>query len=143
MVGKLLLCRAHLHHSLDESHAGCRLLLVRMNTEQVVNLNLYVMAVRRQEMNRAFLSHGFVADVFQCAHRGRICHAHLCCEVADAVYAAIPHYVFNIDVVADERLFVVVYVYHSDQSVAVLTEIIEERRVLSERVVTVVWEVAR
>ena len=136
------LCRTHLYHSLYEFHARSFLLLYRMDAEQIENLYLYVVAVRRQEVNLAFLLQGLVAGTLQRAHRCSVLHAHLCREVMHAVHAAIPYDVFDVDVVAEDCLTVVVDVDHSDESVSVLSEIIQERRVLSERIIAIARIVA-
>ena len=88
-------------------------------------------------MYPAFLPQSLVACVFQRTHRCRVLHAYLCGEVVNAVHAAIPYDVLDVDIVAEDSLTVVVYVDDSYESVSVQTEIIQERRVLSERIITV------
>ena len=61
--------------------------------------------------------------------------AHLCSHVGHGVYRAIPHDVLDVDVVADEHFAIIVYVDYAHKTVALLTEIIKERRVLTERIV--------
>ena len=46
----------HFHHGVDEVEAGCLLLLVGMDSQQVHDLNLDVVAVGRQEVDAAMLA---------------------------------------------------------------------------------------
>ena len=94
-------------------------------------------------MYGAFLSHSIVADGFQAFHGSRIVNAHLLCHIVHAVYAAIPHNIFNVDIVAHQRLDIVVDIDNTYQSIAVLSEIVEKRRVLTKRIITVIGKIAR
>ena len=134
----LRLGRAHFHHSHDELHRGCLLLLRGVQAQQVHYLNLDVVAIGRQEVDGAAFRAGIVADGLQLGHRSRLCHAHLGSHVGHALHRAVPHDVLDVDVVADEAFAVVVDVDDAHQSVALLSEVIQERRVLTERVVGVV-----
>ena len=85
------------------------------------------MAVWQQEMNASSLLLSHVAQHLQVCHRRSALDAHLSCHVGYAVDRAIPYDVFYVDVVAYEHVAVVVNVYDADQSVALLSEVIEER----------------
>ena len=61
----------------------------------------------------------------------------------NAVYAAIPHNIFNVDIVAHQRLDIVVDIDNTYQTIAVLSEIVEKRRVLTKRIITVIRKIAR
>ena len=133
--------RAHLDYGLDQAHAGFFLLLYRVDAEQVEYLKLDVVAVRRQEVNLALLRHGIVADGLESLHWRRVMNTHLFCQVVYAVYASIPNNVNQVDVVTDQSLDVVIYINHTNQSFALLSEVIQESRVLTEWVISVVWEI--
>ena len=91
----------------------------------------------------AFAADGCVAEGFEMLHRGRVLHANLFGHVLDAVYRAKPNDVFYIDVVANQGFGVVVNVDDAHQSVSVLSEIIQKRRVLAERMITIKGSVGR
>ena len=137
----LFLClgRAHLYYCHDQLHRCSLLLFRRVEAQQVHDLNLDVMAVRRQKMNGATFGAGLVADGLQLSHRCRVGNTHLRCHVGHALNGTIPDDVFDVDVIADEAFAVVVDVDDAYQSVALLTEVIEERRVLTERIIGIIW----
>ena len=114
-----------------------------MNAEQVEYLYLDVVAVRRQEVDAALLAHSIVADGLESLHGRCILHADALSHIVHAVNTAIPHNVFNIDVVANKRLDVVVDVDDTYKSVTVQSEIIQERRVLTERIIAIGREITR
>ena len=70
-----------------------------------------------------------VAEVF---HAAAVGDSHFLTEVAHRRHVTEPDDVVDVDVVAEEVFFLVVYVNHTDQSFAFLTEIIEETAVLTE-----------
>ena len=129
---------AHLHDGHDEVHGRRLLLLVGVNAQQIKDLEFDVVAVGRQEVNLALQAHGLVADGAEGRHRSRVADAHLSSKIGHAVHRAIPHDVFDVDVVAYEGFRVVVHVNHAHQPVALLSEVIEERRVLTKWIVGVV-----
>lgn len=133
----------HLHNGTYKVHRGAFLLLVRMDAEQVEDLNLYVCTVGRQEVDASVLTHGGSADSVKRCHRGRVGHSHLGRHVAHSVYRAIPYDVVNVYIVAHKGLLAALYINHTYQSVALLPEIVEERRVLAEWIETVCREVGR
>ena len=135
--------RAHLYHSLDEIHRGLFLLLVRMDAEEIEYLELDVKAVRRQEMNLALLRHGIIADSLQRFHRCRVVDTNLFCQVVYAFHAAIPYDIFYIYIVTDQCLDVVVNIYYTYQTLTLLSEIVQECRVLAEWIISVVGEITR
>ena len=135
--------RSHLHYSLNESKRCFLFLLVGMNAEQIEYLQLDVPSVRREEVYLALLRHGVVADGLQRLHWSRVLDSHLFSHIVHTVYASVPNDVFNVYVVANECLDVIVYIYHTNQSVSVLSEVIQERRVLSKRCIPVIREIAR
>ena len=114
-----------------------------MNAEQVEYLYLDVVAVRRQEVDAALLAHSIVADGLEALHGRSILHADALSHIVHTVNTAIPHNVFYVDVVANKRLDVVVDVDDTNKSVAVKSEIIQERRVLTERIIAIGWEITR
>ena len=128
----------HLHHGVDEVEAGCLLLLVGMDSQQVHDLDLDVVAVGRQEVDAAMLAQGVGHDGAQGLHRSRVDHAYLRGHVGHGVDGSKPYDVLDVDVVADKGLLIVVDIDHTDQSVALLSEIVQERRILSERRIAVV-----
>ena len=128
----------HLHHGVDEVEAGCLLLLVGMDSQQVHDLDLDVVAVGRQEVDAAMLAQGVGHDGAQGLHRSRVGHAYLRGHVGHGVDGSKPYDVLDVDVVADKGLLIVVDIDHTDQSVALLSEIVQERRILSERRIAVV-----
>ena len=134
----LRLGRAHFHHGHDEFHRGSLLLLRGVQAQQVHDLNLDVVPVGRQEVDGAAFRASLVADGLQLCHRSRLRHTHLGSHVGHALHRAVPNDVLDVDVVADEAFTVVVDVDDAHQSVALLSEVIQERRVLTERVVGVV-----
>ena len=71
-------------------------------------------------------------------HRSRVGHAYLRGHVGHGVDGSKPYDVLDVDVVADKGLLIVVDIDHTDQSVALLSEIVQERRILSERRIAVV-----
>ena len=114
-----------------------------MDAEEVEYLELDVVAIRRQEVNLALLRHGIVADGLQALHRSGVVDAHLLCEVVNALHAAIPYDVLNVNIVTYQGLYVVVNVDDTHKSVTLLSEIIKEGRVLTEWVITIVREITR
>ena len=92
-------------------------------------------------MNLTMQAHSIVADSFKAFHRSRIAHSDLFCHIVNTVHRTIPHDIVNVDIVADEGLDVVVNINHTYETVALLTEIIEERRILTERIICVVGKV--
>ena len=94
-------------------------------------------------MYLALLRHGIIADRLQRFHRCRIVDTNLFCQVVYAFHAAIPYDIFNIYVVTDQCLDVVVNVDYTYQTIALLSEIIEESRVLTEWIVSIVREITR
>ena len=122
-----LLGGTHLHYGLDERQRGGLLLLRRMDAQQVHDLYLRVMSVRRQEMHCPVCRDRVATYGTQLRHRGGFADAYLGSQVADGWGEAHPDDVFHVDVVAKQPLFVVVDVDDAHQSVAVLSEIIQER----------------
>ena len=118
-------------------------LLVGMDAQQVHDLDLGVVAVRGQEMDAAALGTRLVTDDLQLLHGGRIGHTHLGGHVGYTVHRAIPHDILDIDVVTHQDFLIVVDVNHTHQPVTLLPEVVQERRVLAERVISVVGIVAR
>ena len=94
-------------------------------------------------MYRAFLFHGVVADNLKLLHRCAFFHSCVFCHIMNAVNASIPYDVVNINVVADKQLLVVVNVDYSNESVSLRSEIIKERRVLTEWIISVSREIRR
>ena len=72
------------------------------------------------------------AKLAQGRHRSRLRNAHAGGHLANAVNRTIPNYVFYVNVVAEEKLAVVVYVDNSHEARLSQSEIVEERRVLAE-----------
>ena len=97
-----------------------------MNAEEVEYLDFDVCTVRGQKMYLAMFAQRVVADGLQTFHIDRICHTDSIRHVPYGVDAAIPDDVVNINIIADERLSVIVNVDDADQSVTLLSEIIEE-----------------
>ncbi len=134
-----LLRGAHLHHRLDQLQRGFLLLLARMNPQQVHNLYLRVEAVWRQEMHRSVRHRHAAANLNKPGHRGGLRDAHLCGEIGHGRREAHPHDILHVDIIAEEPLLVVVDINHTHQSVAVLAEVIQERRVLPHRCIRIGW----
>ena len=106
-----------------------------MNAEKVHYLYLGIVAVGRKEVNLALCCNGIAAYRTEVGHRGAIGNAHLSGKVGHAVNGAVPHNILDIDIVANEIFLIVVNIYHTHKSVAPLPEIVQERRVLTERVI--------
>lgn len=70
-------------------------------------------------------------------------YTYLCRHIGNAVHGAVPDDVFNVDVITDEPFLVVVDIDDTHQSVAFLSEIVQERGVLTERIVGISRIVAR
>ena len=68
-------------------------------------------------------------------------HAYLLRHVVNAIHGAIPNNVVNADVIAHKGLYVVVHVNYANKAIALLTKEIQERRILAERIISVVGEV--
>ena len=85
---------------------------------------------------------GFLHQLSEFAHRCRLLHAHLRSHVSHAVHRTIPHNVFNVDVVAQEILLIGIHINHAHKSFALLSEIVEKRRVLAEWRIGIVGIVA-
>ena len=132
-----LLGGTHLHHCLDELERCSFLLLIGMYAEKVHYLYHCVVAVGRQEMNLALALEGILNDSSKSLHRQCVGHSHLCGEVADRVNRAIPYDIYHINVVAHKSLAVVVDVNNTHKAFAVLTEIIDERRILSVGIICI------
>ena len=118
--------RAHLHNGTNKFDA-CRFLLLNgVYAEQVEYLYLSVVAIRWKEVYAAFLSHRFVANALERFHGGCVSHADTFCHIFHAVNTAIPHDIFNVDIVADECLCAVIEVDNTDKTVSVESEIIKK-----------------
>ena len=126
-----LLCGAHLHYRLDEAERGCFALPGGVYARQVHELYHGVVAVGRQKV------YASLHRASQLLHGSRARHAHLGGQVGDRRRVAHPDDVFHVDVVAVEGLGVIVHVDDAHQPVAVLAEVVGERRVLAERRVAV------
>lgn len=68
-------------------------------------------------------------------------NAYLRCKIVNTVNASVPYDVYEVDVVANQGFNIVVYIYHTYQTVALQSEIIEKCRVLTERVISVIREI--
>lgn len=68
-------------------------------------------------------------------------NAYLCCKIMNTVNASVPYDVYEVDVIANQGFNVVVYIYHTYQTVTLQSEIIKECRVLTERVIPVIREI--
>ena len=77
-------------------------------------------------MYLATLSNGLVDEFLQLCHGSRVGHATLCCHVGHAVHGAEPYDILYVNVVADEPLLVLVGVDYTNQTFAVLSEIVQE-----------------
>ena len=93
-------------------------------------------------MNLPSLCQSFGTDALQGLHGGGIGHTHLLGHHLYALHTAIPHNVFNVDIVTDERLCIVVHINDPYESVSLLPEIVEKTRVLAERIIAVGREIA-
>ena len=88
-------------------------------------------------MNLALLTERLVAYRLQAAHRSRPFHAHLVGHVSHRVHRTEPNDVLNVDVVANQCLRIVVDVDDAHQSVAPLSEEIQEGGVLPEGIIRI------
>lgn len=93
-----------------------------------------VVAIGRQEVHTASLLLRRLYQAGQHGHGRGVLHTALCGHVGYAVHAAIPHDVLQVYVIAYEPLAALVGVYHTHQSLAVLSEVVEECAVLAETV---------
>ena len=135
--------RSHVDHRHAQVVAHGLGLLVGVDAQQVHDLYLGVVAVRGQEVDAAALGLGFVTDDLQLLHGSRVGHAHLGSHVGHAVHRAIPHDILDVDVVAHQDFLIVVDVNHTHQTVALLTEVVQERRILAEGIVSVIGIITR
>ena len=78
-------------------------------------------------MNRRVCRRGTTTYLNELGHRGRLLHTHLCSEICHRRGEAHPYDILHVDIIAKQHLLVVVDVDHTHQSVAVLSEIVEER----------------
>ena len=76
----------HLHHSLDQLHAGAFLLLVGVDAQEVEYLDLDVGTIRGQEVDLTLLAQSLIADGLQRFHGSRVGHTHLLSHVVYAIY---------------------------------------------------------
>ena len=133
---------SHLHNGLDQLHRSRLFLLVGMNAKQIHDLDHVVVTIGRKEMNLAVLLLGLVADYLQLFHGSRTVDTHLSSQIAHAVNTSIPYDVLDIDIITDKHLLILVDVDDTYQSVSPLSEIVQERGILTEGVIPVVGIVA-
>ena len=108
-----------------------------MDAEQIGYHEHGVVPVWRQEVYLPVILQGCVANGLKLFHGRSAGHACAAGHVGHAVNRTIPYDVVDVDVVADKSLGALVQVDYSYQPVAAETEIIQERRILAERVITV------
>ena len=112
-----------------------------MNTQQVHDLDLGIMTIGWQEVDILRGERGEVSG--ERFHGGSLRHTHLSSQVGYRWCEAHPYNVFHVNVVTEQPLFVVVDVNHTYQSITMLSEVIQERGVLSHRCIAVGGIVAR
>ena len=112
-----------------------------MDSEEVENLNFNIVSIGREEMNLAVCAQCFIADELQMLHGQCFIGAALLRHIVHALNRAIPHDILNVDIVSNQDVAVIIDIDNAYQSVALQTEIIEERRILTERVVTVIGKI--
>ena len=132
-----LLLGAHRYHGLDERQAGSLFLLGGMDAYQVHDLDLRVVAIGRQEMDGPVCCDTVAAQLTETGEGGGAGDAYLGGEVSDGGRKAHPDDVLYVDVIAQKPLLVVVDVDDARQTVAVLTEVVQERGVLTHRGIAV------
>ena len=77
---------------------------------------------------------GLLHECLEICHRAGVFHSHFFGKVLHGWYETCPDDVLDVDVVAKEVFLVIVDVDDSHQPVTVLSEVIEERTVLTELV---------
>ena len=118
------LYRTHLHHCFYEFERYGLVLSLRADAEKIHDGDLRVESVGRKKMDCALAGFGFVDEFADFSEQCRIGHSRLSRHVGNAVYLAIPDDILDVDVVAEEIFPVVVDVDHSDEAIAVRSEII-------------------
>ena len=103
-----------------------------MDAEKIHDLNLIVVAIRRQEMHLSSLANGLANHVGKAAHWQNMGHATFFGHAFDGCYGAIPNDVVNINFVTDQVFFTRIGINDTGQSVAVLSVEIQKRAVLAE-----------
>ena len=68
-----------------------------------------------------------VADILQFAHRCRINNSYLSSKVADSINTSKPYDVFDVNVISYQHFFVFIDVDNANKTIALLTEIVQER----------------
>ena len=104
-----------------------------MDAQQIHDLNLRVVTIWGQEVYGLLLGDSLVANGLQLLHGSRLCNANFCSKVGYRWCKAHPYDILNVDVIAEQHLYVVVDVNDTHKTVAVLTKIVKERRILPHR----------
>ena len=94
-------------------------------------------------MDFTMLTQCVVANRLESLHVYCVSHANGIGHVSNRINTSIPNDVINVDVVTNECLGVVININHTNEPITLHTEVIEERRVLAERIITICREVCR
>ena len=123
---------AQLDDSLNEFLRGGIALLRGVYAQEVVQANHRFVAIGRQEVHLAArllrLGHHFREG----RHRRSVCHAAFLGHLHNAGHFAVPDDVVNVNLIAQQGFGAAVGINDAHQAIAVLTEEIEERTVLTE-----------
>ena len=122
------------HHGHDECQRCLLTLFGRMDTKEVHNLNLMVVAVRRKEVDGTTSVARILHQTLQAFHRRALPHPALFGHIGHGIYGTKPNDVVQIDVVADEPFLARISIDHAHEALAVLAKEVEEGRVLTELV---------
>ena len=121
-----LLGGTHFYYSLNQLERSFLLLLIGVYTQQIHNLNLVVVTIRRQEMNLAIGTLCIGNNILDFLPRSGIANANLRGKVGDCWNRAVPYYILYIHIIAKKPFLTVVTIYDANQSYLFLTELIEE-----------------
>ena len=105
-----------------------------MNAQEIHDLNHSVVAVRRQVVDLATTVARILHQTFQTAHRCTLPHSALLGHISHAIHRAEPDNVIQVYIVTDKPFFSRISIDNTNKSVAVLAEVIQERRILTELV---------
>ena len=104
-----------------------------MDAQQIHDLNLRVVTIWGQEVYGLLLGDSLVANGLQLLHGSRLRNAHFGCEVGYGWCEPHPYDILNVDVIAEQQLCVAVDINDTHKTIAVLTKIVKERRILPHR----------
>ena len=126
--------QAQFYDSINQLLRSSRTLCTMVDTEQVGDGEHRFVAIGRQEVDSATCRLGTIKQFAECCHRCSLCYATLLGHLYHTGHFAIPYDIINIYLVAEEGLFARISINHTNETIAVLTEEIEETAILAKLV---------